>query len=96
MKTEGFLKFCSVLLGVEEKEPSVSDPTLYEIQTHTHSYTGKIVVQDDKMMKVWLIENMKAVKILKENIVRIHIRKASHTQLEQEWKLKANPVYSRI
>ena len=48
------------------------DPTLYQIDTTNKSYTGYIIVQDDMMIKFRTAE-LKPVKILKKNIVKVTV-----------------------
>ena len=48
------------------------DPSLYEIETAMKKYCGKIIYQDDVVIKFRLV-NLKPVKILKANINRIEI-----------------------
>ena len=83
METEGFLsKFFAMVMGKEEDRPAVMDSTVYEIQTNSHTYTGKIAFQDDKVMKLALTSQDKAVKILKENIKRVNIIEKASTSYQ--------------
>ena len=50
----------------------IEDPSLYEIETAMKKYCGKIIYQDDVVIKFRLV-NLKPVKILKANINRIEI-----------------------
>lgn len=52
------------------------DPTLYQIITNQHQYAGKILFQDAVVIKL-KIDEMKVVKILKENILKISIQKGT-------------------
>lgn len=60
-----------------KREASVpEDPTLYQIITNQHQYAGKILFQDAVIIKLKIGE-MKVVKILKENILKISIQKGA-------------------
>lgn len=52
-----------------------TDPTVYRIETVTHTYYGQILFQDDYKLKI-KIEGPRIVKILKQNIQRIVIVKS--------------------
>ena len=56
------------------------DPTLYQIKTSQHEYAGKILFQDNMIIKL-KVDEMKVVKILKENILKITIRKEANVKL---------------
>lgn len=93
----GFLsKLITTLLGKEHHQSGVTDPTVYTIQTCTHFYTCRIIFQDEKIMRVWILNKMKTVKILKENIIKISIDdKSNYTQAKTtqlNWKSLVNPA----
>lgn len=52
-----------------------TDPTVYRVETVTHTYCGQILFQDDFKIKV-KIEGPRIVKILKQNIQRVVIVKS--------------------
>lgn len=56
------------------------DPTFYQIKTNQHEYAGKILFQDNVIIKL-KVDEMKVVKILKENILKITIRKDASLKL---------------
>ena len=60
----------------ENPNPSIIaiDPTIYRIDTNTHSYIGQILFQNDILIKV-KTEGPRVVKILKQNIQRVVIEK---------------------
>lgn len=89
-------KLMATLLGRQLNPTDAADSTVYTIQTSSHFYTGKIVFQDDKMMRVWVLNKMKTVKILKENILKISITDKSNQVQERtgqiNWKSVVNPA----
>ena len=52
-----------------------ADPTVYKVETITHTYCGQILFQDDYALKI-KTEGPRIVKILKQNIQRIVIIKS--------------------
>jgi|APTNR8051073442_1049403.scaffolds.fasta_scaffold00001_456 hypothetical protein len=67
----------SLLFAVKPEIPinnQVQDPTNYLIVTHRQAYCGKIVFQDDTIIK-FRTEELKPIKILKMNIKQISILK---------------------
>lgn len=67
------------LLTVRQTLPVIEDPTFYQIKTNQHEYAGKILFQDSMMIKL-KINDMKVVKILKENIKKITIQKEANVE----------------
>lgn len=55
-------------------QTTVTDLTVYKIETNTHSYSGQIVFQDDVKLKI-KTEGPRVIKVLKQNIQRIVILK---------------------
>jgi hypothetical protein len=51
---------------------AISDPTIYQVETHTNIYCGRIMHQDDTVIRFQSSEG-KPIKILKKNINRITI-----------------------
>ena len=51
-------------------QSAIEDPTIYQVETTSGKYCGKIVYQDDVMMML-KIAKPKAIKILKTNIQRV-------------------------
>jgi hypothetical protein len=72
------------LLGKEKEVPPPVDPTVYRIETATHKYCGRIVYQDDMVMKI-KISKPKAIKILKANIERITRVESEVVQQYFQW-----------
>lgn len=67
----------SLLFAVKPKKPvrnQVQDSTNYLIVTQRQTYCGKIIFQDDTMIKFRTLE-LKPIKILKSNIKQISILK---------------------
>jgi hypothetical protein len=62
------------LFSVKRETHVPEDPTLYQVITNQHQYAGKILFQDGVIIKL-KIDEMKVVKILKENIRKISIHK---------------------
>lgn len=63
----------SLLYAITSQDSSVmADPTFYRIETNSNVYGGYIIFQDDMMIKFRTID-LKPVKILKQNIVRVKI-----------------------
>lgn len=61
----------SLLYAFTSKDISVMpDPTLYQVETTSNTYAGYIIFQDDVMIK-FRTTDLKPIKILKRNIVRI-------------------------
>jgi hypothetical protein len=71
----------TVFVVTPPQKPSVDDPTIYRVETSVGKYFGKIIYQDDTMMKLKLAKP-KVIKILKSNIERITI---VQTELAQEY-----------
>lgn len=55
-------------------QSAIEDPTIYQVETTSGKYCGKIVYQDDIMMML-KIAKPKAIKILKANIHRVSMVK---------------------
>lgn len=53
----------------------VIDPTLYRVETVTHSYLGQILFQDDAHLKL-KVEGPRIIKVLKQNVKQINIVKS--------------------
>lgn len=70
----GILDRLSSFFSVKRKTDVPADPTLYQVTTNQHEYAGKILFQDGVIIKL-KIDEMKVVKILKENIRKISIHK---------------------
>ncbi len=66
------LKSIASLLIQDKQEVIAQDPTVYQIDTLIGTYEGKIVYQDDVVIRLRINEE-KMVKILKVNINRIRI-----------------------
>jgi hypothetical protein len=67
----------SLLFAVRPEMPAniqVQDPTNYLIVTQRKTYCGKIIFQDETMIK-FRTEELKPIKILKRNIKQISILK---------------------
>jgi hypothetical protein len=60
----------SILLSRKVAVAAVEDPTVYQIETTTRKYCGKIIYQDNVIIQL-KIAKPKAVKILKANIEKI-------------------------
>jgi|GEM_PF-1654071 len=58
------------------QENIIPDSTLYQVESASHIYCGRIQYQDDVFIKL-VTEKPRVVKILKENIRRITIVKKS-------------------
>lgn len=70
----------SLLFAGRPQEPEdkrLFDSTVYLITTERQSYCGHIIFQDDKVIK-FRTENLKPVKILKENIRQVSIHKQAY------------------
>jgi hypothetical protein len=63
----------------------VEDPAVYQIETTMRKYCGKIIYQDDMMIKL-KIAKPKAVKILKSNIERITIVQTELAKQYYQWQ----------
>ena len=63
----------------------IEDPTIYQIETSIRKYCGKIIYQDDMMIKL-KIAKPKAVKILKSNIDRITIVQTETARQYYQWQ----------
>jgi hypothetical protein len=77
----------SFLSWQDNSTPEVmADPTVYCVETHQHTYCGRIIFQDDVQLKLQTEEN-KSVKILKENIRRVQVlRTATEKETQSRWK----------
>jgi hypothetical protein len=65
---------------------TLTDPTMYCIETTQRTYYGRIIFQDDVQLKLQTEEN-KAVKILKENIRRVQVMRTSvERETQSKWK----------
>jgi hypothetical protein len=77
MNSQGLMtNFLNRLWGNPEQSLPPVDPTVYLVRTVRHAYTGKIIFQDDYLIKFLSEEGegmTKPVKILKENIHSIDI-----------------------
>jgi hypothetical protein len=62
----------SLLGSFNAQASSMPDPTLYQISTRNRAYEGYIIFQDDVMMK-FRTTDLKPVKILKANIIKVTI-----------------------
>jgi hypothetical protein len=61
------------LLGSFRATPSfMPDPTRYQVSTRNHTYEGYIIFQDEVMIK-FRTTDLKPVKILKSNILKVTI-----------------------
>lgn len=69
----------SLLFAVKPKETTepLIDPTDYIIVTHRQTYCGKIISQNDVIIK-FKTQELKPVKILKRNIKQISILKQAY------------------
>lgn len=67
------------LFTIKREPVAIEDPTLYQIKTNQHVYAGKILFQDNMIIKL-KVDEMKVVKILKENILKITIRKETNVE----------------
>jgi hypothetical protein len=70
----GIFDMVASLMTVKRANSALEDPTLYQIKTNQHEYAGKILFQDNMIIKL-KVDEMKVVKILKENIRKITIQK---------------------
>jgi hypothetical protein len=70
----GILDKLTSFFSVRTEADVPEDPTLYQVTTSQHQYAGKILFQDGVIIKL-KIDEMKVVKILKENIRKIAIQK---------------------
>ena len=68
------------LFTIKRDYVAIEDPTFYQIKTNQHEYAGKILFQDNMIIKL-KVNEMKVVKILKENILKITIRKEADVEL---------------
>lgn len=68
------LDMAASLLTVKRIDHVIEDPTFYQVETNQHEYAGKILFQDSMVIKL-KINDIKVVKILKENIRKITIQK---------------------
>ena len=59
--------------GMEKRESHSSDSTLYKIETNPHEYIGRIIYQDDTVIKFRKEIGDRLVKILRCNIKSISI-----------------------
>ncbi|MBI1767403.1 MAG: hypothetical protein HY015_00490 [Bacteroidetes bacterium] len=62
-----------LFFGVKEKQSLSSDSTLYKIETNPHEYIGRIIYQDDTVIKFQKEFGARLIKILKSNIRCISI-----------------------
>ena len=62
-----------VFFGMKGKKSLSSDSTLYKIETDPHEYIGRIIYQDDTVIKFQKEFGDRLVKILKSNIKCISI-----------------------
>ncbi len=74
----------ALLLGREKEVPPAIDPTVYRIETATNKYCGRIIYQNDMMLKL-KISKPKAIKILKSNIERITRVESEVVQQYFQW-----------
>jgi hypothetical protein len=69
---EILLKLLSPLFKRQQTLAPIGDSTLYRVQTRTNTYCGRIMHQDEVVIRFQSNEG-KPVKILKENIRNISI-----------------------
>jgi hypothetical protein len=67
------------IFTIKRDPVAIEDPTFYQIKTSQHEYAGKILFQDNMIIKL-KVDEMKVVKILKENILKITIRKETNVE----------------
>jgi hypothetical protein len=83
------MNFLRSFLEIFAPSPSVrlvvEDPTVYQIETTMRKYCGKIIYQDDMMIKL-KIAKPKAIKILKSNIERITIVQTELAKQYYQWQ----------
>jgi len=70
------LESLSIFFGKDVKESLSVDSTLYIVKTLPHEYIGRIVYQDDTVIKFKKEAGTRLVKILKSNIKSITVLKA--------------------
>lgn len=75
-------------LVIQKREEIIlpSDSTLYDIETNKGKYHGRIIYQDDVVIRL-LTSTPKPVKILKSNIGRLSV---SHSEVAQQYFQKRN------
>ena len=79
------LKSIANLFTIDKpKMTPMEDPTVYRIETSMKKYCGKIIYQDDMMIKL-KTSRAKAVKILKPNIDRITIVQTETARQYYQW-----------
>ena len=74
-----------VFVGSPPAKPAVDDPTVYQIETSMRKYCGKIIYQDDMMIKL-KIAKPKSIKILKSNIERITVIQTELAKQYYQWQ----------
>jgi hypothetical protein len=82
--------FTGLLSDVPPPHSALVDPTFYRINTGSHEYEGRILYQNDVVINFNI--GHKVVKILKTNIVKIHVLSA--TSAPQ--RLQDNSAMSRL
>jgi hypothetical protein len=68
------------LFTIRRELVAIEDPTFYLIKTNQHEYEGKILFQDNVIIKL-KVDETKVVKILKENILKIRIQKEANVEV---------------
>lgn len=68
------------LFAIKREFDAIEDPTFYRIKTNQHEYAGKILFQDNVIIKL-KVDEAKVVKILKENILKISIQKEVNVEV---------------
>jgi hypothetical protein len=66
------VKLFTLLFGKQPSLVMIDDPTVYQIKTYTNTYCGRIMYQDDVVIRFQNNEG-RSVKILKQNITLISI-----------------------
>lgn len=75
------------IIHVFQPRPEIATPqdtTVYSIETHAAKYCGRIIYQDDVIIRLKCTKH-KPVKILKANIARIVTVKNETVDLYQAW-----------
>ena len=74
-----------IFMGGQQAMAAPEDPTVYQVETAVRRYCGKIIYQDDMMIKL-KIAKPKPVKILKTNIERITVVKTEMVRQYYQWR----------
>jgi hypothetical protein len=75
----------TMLMGIGNEPTTPIDPTIYSIKTMTRKYCGRILYQDNVVIK-FKTGSRKAVKILKANIEQICPIESETTQQYFQWQ----------